>query len=173
MTPPSISSAGKKSGRIIVGVADMKCSPGPEGTITTHALGSCIGLTVWDPTTRSGGMLHYMLGQPRDKEKALKNPHMYAVSGVPALFRTMYELGSKKDNLIVCAAGASEILDDQAGFSIGKKNRTILRKLFWKNGIVLHAEDTGGNVARHMSLDLATGAVTLRIKNEEVELWRP
>jgi len=118
-------------------------------------------------------MLHYMLGQPRDKEKARKNPFMYAVSGVPALFRSMYEMGSQKENLIVCAAGGSEILDDKVGFSIGMKNRTILRKMFWKNGIVLHAEDTGGSAARHMLLDLETGRVNLRIKNQEVELWRP
>jgi chemotaxis protein CheD len=173
MTGSRQSSIGRQSERIVVGVADLKVSPGSSGTITTHALGSCIGLTVWDPVSRAGGMLHYMLAQPRDKEKARQNPHMYAVSGVPALFRSMYEMGCVKEKLIVCAAGASEILDDQAGFSIGKRNRTILRKLFWKNGIVLHAEDTGGSVARHMTLDLETGRVALRIKNEEIELWRP
>lgn len=172
MVESNLLTGGGTAPRIIVGVADMKLASGPPGRIATHALGSCIGLTVWDPQTRAGGMLHYMLGQPYDSEKARKNPNMYAVSGVPSLFRGMYEMGCKKGNLIVCAAGASEILDDQAGFSIGKKNRTILRKLFWKNGIVLHAEDTGGCVARHMALDLETGRVTLSIKSKERVLWQ-
>ena len=163
----------KTPGRVIVGVADLKLATGPTGSITTHALGSCIGLTVYDPETHVGGMLHYMLAAPKDKEKARQKPAMYAVSGIPLLFREAYELGAAKERLIVCAAGASEILDDRAGFSIGKRNRTMLRKLFWKNGIVLHAEDTGGNVARHMTLDLATGQVTVRIKSEETVLWRP
>lgn len=168
MVSISTTSKGK---RIVVGVADMKCAGDPGGVIATHALGSCIGLTAYDPVAKVGGMLHYMLAQPSDKEKARQNPPMYALSGVPALFRAIYELGGEKDRLIVCAAGGAEILDDQAGFSIGKRNHTILRKLFWKNGIVLHGEDCGGSAARHMSLDLETGKVTVTIKSEEKTLW--
>lgn len=165
-----IQTAGR-SGRIVVGVADMKTGK-ESGHIITHALGSCIGLTVWDPVTHVGGMLHYMLAQPNDRAKAEKSPYMYAVSGVPALFREVYRMGGTKERLIVCAAGGSEILDDKVGFGIGKRNHTILRKLFWKNGIVLHAEDTGGTCARHLTLDLATGSVTVRIKNEDRILWQ-
>ena len=163
----------RNPGRLIVAVADMKVGTGPEGTITTHGLGSCIGLTVYDPVNHVGGMLHYMLAQARDKDEAAAKPAMYAVSGIPALFRSAYELGAKQERLVVCAAGASEILDDRTGFSIGKRNRSMLRKLFWKNGIVLHAEDTGGRVARQITLDLDTGRVTVRIKSEEAVLWQP
>jgi chemotaxis protein CheD len=165
---PSIENKGK---RTVVGVADMKCLAEAEGRIVTHALGSCIGLTVYDPVAKVGGMLHYMLAQPRDREKAAQNPYMYALSGIPALFRTIYELGVDRKRLIVCAAGGAVILDDQAGFSIGKRNHTILRKLFWKNGIVLHGEDCGGNVARHMYLDMKTGVVTVTIRGEEKAIW--
>ena len=97
---------------------------------------------------------------------------MYAVAGVPALFDAVSELGAKTGRLVVCAAGGSEILCDQGGFSIGQRNRTMLRKLFWKNGIALHAEDCGGSVSRHMALDLETGRVTVHIKNEESVLWQ-
>lgn len=172
MTESSIHSS-TGAGRVVVGVADMKCATGPSGTITTHALGSCIGVTVWDPVAKAGGMLHYMLAQPAERSRAERSPHMFAISGVPALFRQIYELGGRKERLIVTAAGGAEIIDDQAGFSIGKRNRTILRKLFWKNGIVLHAEETGGNCARHMVLSLETGIVTIRTGGKEKELWRP
>ncbi len=159
--------------RLVVGVADMKCGQGAEsGQIVTHALGSCIGLTVWDPVTKVGGMLHYMLAQANDRSKAERSPFMYATSGIPALFREVYHLGGVKERLIVCAAGGSEILDDNVGFGIGKRNHTIMRKLFWKNGIVIHAEDTGGCHARHFTLDLETGKVSIRIKSEDRILWQ-
>ena len=167
----SISSTTRKGNLIVVGVADMKCSSATDCVITTRALGSCIGLTAYDPIAKVGGMLHYMLAQPSGMEKARRSPYMYALSGVPALFRAIYELGGAKERLIVCAAGGAEILDDQAGFSIGKRNLSILRKLFWKNGIVLHGEDCGGGVARRMRLDLETGRVTVTIKSEEKSLW--
>ncbi|MDG1499719.1 MAG: chemotaxis protein CheD [Planctomycetota bacterium] len=157
--------------RIVVGVGDMQAASKEAGIITTSALGSCMGLTVYDPVAKVGGMLHYMLVQPQEREKARANPHMYALSGVPALFRAVQELGGVRGRLIVCAAGGAEIMDDEDGHSIGKRNHSILRRLFWKNGIVLHAEDCGGHAARLMSLDLATGKVTSTIQEEETQLW--
>jgi chemotaxis protein CheD len=160
-----------KGNRIDVGVADMKCSDDPIGYLATRALGSCIGLTAYDPITKVGGLLHYMLGQPRDKDKARLHPHMFALSGVPALFRAICELGGQRERLIVCAAGGAVILDDPDGYSIGKRNHAVLRKLFWKNGIVLHGEDCGGSAVRDMKLDLGTGQVIVSSQNEEKRLW--
>jgi chemotaxis protein CheD len=62
-------------------------------------------------------------------------------------------------------AGATEE-DDR--FQIGKRNLLALRKLLWKNGVLIHAHDTGGvQTARTMWVDVATGAVTLRINSAE------
>ena len=156
---------------IVVGVAELRSASAPE-VLATHALGSCIGVTVWDPVTRVGGLLHYMLATPSDRAKAEQARAMYAVSGVPALFREVYALGAVKERLIVCAAGGAGILADSVGFDIGKRNQAILRRLFIKNGIALHAEDVGGSDARHLYLDLSTGTVTVRINNKEHTLWQ-
>ncbi|MBC8451471.1 MAG: chemotaxis protein CheD [Planctomycetes bacterium] len=171
--PLSTVSHGHSAAPLRVDVAEMKCAAGPGTSLRTHALGSCIGLTVWDPEARVGGLLHYMLAKPHDKEEAREFPYMYAVSGIPALFRAVSELGAKRERLIACAAGASEFLGEDSSLSIGKRNRAILSKLFIHNCIVLHAEDTGGNQARQMQLDVGTGIVTLRVQNEERVLWRP
>ena len=46
--------------RHVVVVSDMKT--GKEGdTLITHALGSCLGLTIYDPVAKVGGLLHAML----------------------------------------------------------------------------------------------------------------
>ena len=43
-----------------VGIGDMKLNRG-EGRIITYALGSCIGITFYDPAIRLGALLHIML----------------------------------------------------------------------------------------------------------------
>ncbi|HOC39715.1 MAG TPA: chemotaxis protein CheD, partial [Thermodesulfobacteriota bacterium] len=61
--------------KVIVGVADMKI--GKEGDqLVTHALGSCLGLMVYDPVIRIGGLLHAMLPLAKiNEEKARTNPY--------------------------------------------------------------------------------------------------
>lgn len=159
-------------GRVIVGIADLAMTDDPGATLVTYALGSCIGVTVFDPAARVGGMLHFMLPQSTlSPEKAKTNPCMFADAGVPLLFQKAYELGARKERLVVCAAGGAEILADEGHFKIGSRNRTMLRKLFWKNSVLLASEDTGGTHSRTMTLRLSDGQVTVKNKNEERALW--
>ena len=159
---------------VVVGVADLAIARESQGQLVTYALGSCIGLAAYDPVAKVGGLLHYMLPQPAEQAdpKELK-PFMYATTGIPLSFRKLAEAGARKDRLIVCAAGGAEIIQDAGVFAIGKRNRTILRKIFWKDGTVLAAEDTGGALARTMTLNLGTGEVKIRTRDKEGLLWAP
>ena len=86
----------------IVGVADMKVSNNPAESIITYSLGSCIGLVIYDPAVKVGGILHYMLPESSiDKEKASARPYMFADSGIPRLFKTAYNLGAAKQRMKV------------------------------------------------------------------------
>lgn len=159
-------------GKIVVGVADMAVSNDPAAMIVTYALGSCIGVTIYDPVAKVGGMLHFMLPAASvNQEKAESNPAMFGDTGIPMLFKKCYELGAKKERMIVCAAGGAEVLSDDGHFKIGSRNRTILRKLFWKNNILVSAEDTGGAVSRTLSLSMTNGSVSIRNKGLERTLW--
>ena len=159
-------------GRVVVGVADLAVSRDPDATVVTFALGSCIGVTLYDPVARVGGMLHYMLPQASSNEvKAKAQPAVFGDTGIPLLFRSVYALGAKKERLVVCAAGGAEILNDDAHFRVGSRNRTILRKLFWKNNILLSADETGGTNSRTLSLSITDGTVTIRSQGTERQLW--
>jgi len=159
---------------VVVGVADMAIARESQGQLVTYALGSCIGLSAFDPVAKVGALLHYMLPQPAEHSdpKDLK-PFMYATTGIPWMFRKLAEAGARKDRLILCAAGGAEIINDAGVFAIGKRNRTILRKIFWKDGSVLAAEDTGGGLARTMTVNLSTGEVKIRTRDKEGALWAP
>lgn len=157
--------------QLVVGISDMKLSRTPGDVIVTYALGSCIAVILWDPVLKAGGMLHYMLPlSSTNPEKAESNPAMFADTGVPVLFRQMYAQGSKKEDIIVKVAGGGQLYDDGGAFQIGQRNYTVLRKIFWKNGILIAAEDIGGPISRTVRLFLDTGEVLVRSKGQEVPL---
>jgi chemotaxis protein CheD len=94
-----------------VDIADLKTSADPDAVIVTYALGSCIAVIVYDPVRKVGGMIHYMLPMSETSpEKAKERPAMFADTGIPLLFHTMYEMGCKKTDLIVKAAGGRRAL---------------------------------------------------------------
>jgi chemotaxis protein CheD len=148
---------------IVVGVADMRASRDAAASLVTYALGSCLGLAVHDPAAGVAGLLHLMLPTGSiDPAKAEANPHMFCDTGVPALFRACYALGARKERMVVKVAGGTVSGDGSDHFQIGKRNVLTLRKLLWKNGVLLQGEEVGGlNVPRTMRLDVATGTVTL------------
>ena len=148
---------------MIVGVSDCLISRDPESTLVTYALGSCIGLSIWDPEAKVGGLLHFMLPESEAHgAKASENPYMFADSGIPLLFRQAYELGAAKRRLIVRAAGGAQVLSDQELFNIGKRNHLAMRRILWKAGVMLHGEQVGGSVSRTIRLDVGTGRMWLR-----------
>lgn len=155
----------------VVDIADFAVSDDPRATLVTYSLGSCIGVSIWDPEAKVGGLLHYMLPESAlSPEKAKANPAMFADTGIPALFQAAYDLGAVKKRIIVKVAGGSQLLDDNGTFNIGKRNYVMLRKIFWKNGILIDAENVGGSVSRTMCLHCDTGTVTLKTRDGEIQL---
>jgi chemotaxis protein CheD len=155
----------------VVDIADLQTANDPRATLVTYSLGSCIGVAIWDPRVRVGGLLHYMLPESSlSPEKAKANPAMFADTGIPRLFRAAYKLGAAKKGLIVKIAGGSQLLDDNGTFNIGKRNYIMLRKILWKNGVLIEAEDVGGSLARTVRLDVGTGRFTIKSRGREIEL---
>lgn len=154
----------------IVQVGDMKV--GVKGDeIVTHALGSCLGLMVYDPVAQVGGMLHAMLPLSKiNPQKATANPYMFVDKGVPALFKEVYGLGGVKGRLEVKAAGCGTPIGKNEMFKIGERNYTVLKKLLWKNNVLLKAEEVGGSISRTVYFDISTGRVTIKNGRREREL---
>lgn len=156
---------------VVVDIADMAISKDPDATLVTYSLGSCIGLAIWDPAVKVGGLLHYMLPDSQlSAAKAKASPAMFCDTGVPRLFKAAYELGASKKRLVVKVIGGSQLLDDKGTFNIGKRNYLALRKIFWKNGVMIDAEDVGGSQSRTVRLTVSSGHLTVRSRGEEKAL---
>lgn len=155
---------------LIVGISDIKVSNNAQDILVTYALGSCIGIVVFDPVAKVGGMLHYMLPDSNlDQNKAKENPAMFADTGIPLLFKSCYKLGAEKKRMLVKVAGGASILDDTNYFRIGQKNIMAMRKIFWKNNVMIEREDTGANYNRTLRLEMSTGKVFVRSSGGEMK----
>ena len=65
--------------KLIVGIADMKMAK-DSGMLVTYALGSCIGICLYDPLKKLGAMGHVML--PLNMETGRTNTMKYADTGI-------------------------------------------------------------------------------------------
>ena len=156
--------------KVVVGISDMKVSRNPEEEIVTYSLGSCLGLAIYDPVTGIGGMIHCMLPlSGSDPAKAKTTPFMYTDTGVILLLQTLFEMGVSKKNLIAKAAGCSKILDEKGLFNIGERNYTVMRKILWKNNILITSESIGGAISRTFTLYMAGGRTTIKTAGVETE----
>jgi chemotaxis protein CheD len=146
-------------------MADLKTASSRDDVLITHALGSCLGITVFDPVVGVGGMLHAMLPDSTiDPRKAGDNPAMFIDTGVPLLFRECYARGAQKPRMILRVAGGatSRAHPQDDYFRIGERNFVALRKLLWKNNVLIDASDVGGTDSRTMIFSLASGEVQIR-----------
>jgi chemotaxis protein CheD len=151
----------------VVGVADMALSNDSSAEIVTYSLGSCLGITIYDPVKKIGGLLHIMLPDSNiDAAKAVNAPYMFVDTGVPRLFHGAYHLGADRSRLVVKVAGGAQLLDQQGIFNIGARNCDALEKLLAQNGLRAHATDVGGLSSRTVRLDLTNGNVTVKTPGE-------
>jgi chemotaxis protein CheD len=148
---------------LVVGVADMVASNDASAELVTYSLGSCLGITLYDPVKRAGGLLHIMLPDSKiDAHRAASMPFMFVDTGVPRLFQAVCNLGAERGRLEIKVAGGAQLLDERGVFNIGERNQQALQGLLAHNGYGVRAWDVGGLSSRTLRLDLTTGAVTIK-----------
>jgi chemotaxis protein CheD len=148
---------------LVVGVADMLVSNDPGAELVTYSLGSCLGITLYDPASKVGGLLHVMLPDSTiDLAKAASSPYMFVDSGVPRLFQSVCSLGADRRRLIIKVAGGAQFLDPGGIFNIGERNQQALLRLLEHNGYFIHSQDMGGVSSRTLRMDMTTGAISIR-----------
>lgn len=147
--------------KLTVAIADLKIARG-SGTLITYALGSCIGVCLYDQGTKVAGLLHIML--PLNMETGRKNPLKYADTGIAEMIKQMEAKGASKARLKAKIAGGAKMFEINGGSlgNIGQRNIESVHLQLKKHGITLLKEDVGGSVARTLVFDVATGMATVR-----------
>lgn len=152
---------------ISIGISDMKISKSP-GSLVTYALGSCIGICMYDPILRVGALGHIMLPNcPIGCEDS--NQFKYADSCVPIMLQEMLKLGCNKARITARIAGGARMFNvsgDSTFGAIGQRNTKAVKEALAKVAIRLLAEDTGADYGRTVYFHTETGQVEVRSHNK-------
>lgn len=150
------------SKEIKVGIADMAITR-QEGILITYALGSCIGISFYDPTIKLGALLHIMLPEAANMRES--NVLKFADTGIQETIRKMSVFGGMKSRYICKIAGGAKMFEIQGAGgigNIGERNAESVKNVLRAEQIRLARQDVGANYARTMLLDVATGNVIIR-----------
>jgi len=157
-----------------VGIGEFRASKNPSEVLIAYGLGSCVGVCIYDPEARVGGLAHVML--PSSAEAVSQRPlGKFADCAVPMLLEEIAKLGGHQHRWLAKIAGGAQMLVGPGfcnnGFNIGERNVQAVKTALGALGVPLVRAETGGNKGRTIALHLATGTVTVRTVGEkEIEL---
>lgn len=150
--------------RLVVGVGDLAVSNNTNAIISTYALGSCIGIVVFDKQANAGGMLHIMLPDSAlTPDKARSQPAMFADTGIAAFFKAMASLKGQPQRMTVMVAGGASVLGGTDVFKIGERNIEAVRKHLRGLGVKVRHVEVGGFSNRTLHFNLKTGVVDMKM----------
>ena len=156
---------------IKVGMADLNICKSPD-SITTLGLGSCIGIALYDPTTKIGGLAHIMLPDST-KLKNNSNIAKFADTGIQELYDRLLKAGVNKTRLVAKIAGGARMFE-VSGLSdvgnVGERNAQASRDKLKQLGIRLIAEDCGLNYGRTVELHCDTGEYYIKAVGKAVKI---
>ncbi len=147
--------------KITIGIADMKMAQN-SGMLITYALGSCIGICLYDQKIKLGALIHIML--PLNMEPGRKNTMKYADTGIRETLKMMEAKGASRSRVTAKIAGGAKMFEVKGGSlsNIGQRNIESVHNTLKREGIKLLQEDVGGTVARTLLFDVGTGLGCVR-----------
>ena len=152
---------------IRVGMADYKVGKAPA-TVISYGLGSCIGISLYDPQLKVGGLLHIMLPDST-QARGGDNPAKFADTGLPLMLKDVLALGASKARLVAKIAGGAQMFafaNATDVMRVGARNAEASKKMLKELGIRLIAEDTGGTYGRTVSINLENGDYIVKTVNK-------
>ena len=147
--------------KLTIGIADMKMAKG-SGMLVTYALGSCIGICLYDPLIKLAAMIHIM--RPLNMEAGRQNTMKYADTGIRETLKQMEAKGASRARIVAKIAGGAKMFEVNGGSlgNIGQRNIDSVHLNLKKEGIRLLKEGVGGSVARTLLFDPSNGMACVR-----------
>jgi chemotaxis protein CheD len=146
-----------------VGLGELVISRDPEDVLVAYGLGSCVGIAMYNPDTKTGGLLHAVL--PERFDGANDSPTKFVNSGIPVLLEKIKSNGFNNNILLYMAGGANMLINTQLSktFDIGTRNVASALQIFEKMNLKLRNSELGGNIGRTVRLYIASGQMTVRV----------
>ncbi len=150
-----------------VGISDFVAAKGPD-ILVTYALGSCVGICLYDSKLQIGGLSHIMLPDSNQFSKNEINRMKFADTAIADLVSEMRRLGADMRRITAKIAGGAKMFQTQPGSqigSIGDRNVDSVKQVLKDLHIPLTAEDTRQNYGRTIHFYLGTGIMKVSSLN--------
>lgn len=150
--------------RISVGIGQLAVSKVRTDVLVAYGLGSCIGVSCYDPQSGVCALAHVLLPGPDTKAPDEREPVRFADTGIDLMLRKLVEAGAAPGRLVVKLAGGAAVLGaaNAEKFKIGERNAEAIRERLRRHGLVPAAADLGGSKGRTLELHSATGKTFVR-----------
>lgn len=150
--------------RVSVGIGQLAISRDPGTILVAYGLGSCIGVSAFDPVTKVVGMVHVLLPDSEGRTPDATEPARYADVAIANLVKAMVEIGASIQRLVIKLAGGASVLGQANAqkFKIGERNAEAVKEQLVKHALVCAAEELGGTRGRTLELHAATGKTYVR-----------
>jgi chemotaxis protein CheD len=156
---------------IVIGIGEASWSYDTMQVLRTYALGSCVGVTAYDPNCGIGGLLHFQLPKGSGPDVDAR-PYRYGNVGLPRFLNSLFQKGAHPSSLQLTLSGGADISDEGGHFGIGRLNVQLAVQLLRKNRLMWVAEDLQGHIPRTLSLHMDSGRVTVSTGLKTTILWQ-
>jgi chemotaxis protein CheD len=158
---------------VMVGIGEVKVSKDPSSVLVAYGLGSCVGVCLYDETSKVGGLAHVMLPCSSDSANAQASTK-FADQAIPTMLEQMMRLGADSRRMVAKMVGGAKMLSGPAfanGFNIGDRNVDAVKEALHLSGISIRAAEVGGNQGRTVTMRVESGMVLVRTAGAgEIEL---
>lgn len=145
---------------VVVGIAQMRVVKSP-GKIATYALGSCVGVCLYDPLRQIAGMVHILLPRSSDAIERT-NPDKFADTGCVHLMQRMLAMGASRGIITAKIVGGATMFAVKGPMEgIGDRNVQAVKEALAAMRVRIVAEDTGADYGRSVVMDAETGKLTI------------
>lgn len=156
---------------VTVGIADLNVVKAPDSLIT-YALGSCVGICLYDSDRKIAGLAHIMLPLSTEAGGGSDNKRRYADTGIAELVQMMTQTGAVQSRLTAKIAGGAQMFkgNSSAMFNIGERNVAAVKKVLASYHIRIIAEETGADYGRTVVFHGADGKMEIRAATRPVKI---
>ena len=153
--------------RIVIRPNELKVSKGDD-ILTAMALGSSLGVCLYDEDTGIGGMVYTLLPEKKKGRRKETLDLRYVEPAIEALYLSMREAGAGSEHMWAKLVGGAKLfsfLEEGSEPDIGRENVEQAREKLQQMGIPIQAEDTGENYGRTVYFRLLDGSIDIETVN--------
>ena len=158
--------------RVVVGISDLAVTNSQNVILSTFALGSCVGVVLFDAVAHVGGLIHIMLPKAGAQRSKTHSPYMFCDTGLPLFLKEALGLRGTRQRMRCALIGGASVNSSHNFFKIGEDNVLAVREFCRREQLKIVYEDTGGHTNRTIHFHVAKGLLSVKkpTVTDEIEL---